>query len=114
MVADLASAGRLLNLGVPRELHAADQGDVPRPLFERRDPLMDGRQPAAAVDEALERLLLFLVEYFARTVEEHDRAVAGQVFRRKRGGVFRGVDGEAAVGRELADGRDARAIESWR
>ena len=45
---------------------------------------MDGGQPAAALDEALERRLLAIVEYVARTVEEDDGAVAGQVLGREQ------------------------------
>ena len=85
MIADLASASRLLNLGMPRELHAADECDVPGPLFQRRDPLMDGRQTAPAVDEILEGFLLFVVEHLAGAIDEYDRAVAGQVLRSERG-----------------------------
>ena len=88
------------------KLDAADQGDIPGPLVERGDTLMNGGQTAAALDETLECLLLSIVEYLARAVEEHDRSVASEVCRRERAGVFRRVDGEATVDRDRADSRD--------
>ena len=76
-----APAGGFLNLRVPGELHAADQCDVPRPLFQRRDSLVHGGKPAATPDEALKRLFLPVVEYLAGGVEENDRAITGQIVR---------------------------------
>ena len=84
VVADLAVDSRLLGLRMSRELHTADQGNVPRPFVQCRDALMHGGKPAAAPDEALKRRLLFVVENFARTIEEDDGAVAARFSGVKR------------------------------
>ena len=93
---------------------AADQLAVPGPRVLRVGRGVDAGEAAAALDVALERLLLGDVEDVTGRREEGDDVVLREVRVGERGGVLGRGDGEVVGGAELLDRRMPCGIESWR